>query len=75
MSNEKFVEYIRQCGKSIMDNAEKIANSFDYQTELDVAFHIGPDWNELPEIVVESRFIPKGIMEGDSVLIVKRDSE
>ena len=52
MSNEKFVEYIRQCGKSIMDNAEKIANSFDYQTELD-----------------------KGIMEGDSVLIVKRDSE
>lgn len=72
MNREKLVEYIRECGKSIMDNAEQIANNFDYQTEIDVSFHIGPGMEELPEIVVDSRFIPKGIIDGGHIFI-KRD--
>ena len=59
---EEIIQNIKDCGQSLIDNAEKIANDFKYHTDLTITCH--PTEKETaPRIVVETEFIPEKIIE------------
>ena len=64
--NKKYnqiVEWIKECGKSISENAEIIAGGYQYQTgDLDIIIKIND--TEIPTINVSQEFIPELIVEG-----------
>lgn len=61
-SKEEIVQNIKDCGQSIIDNAEKIANSYKYSYELVIICH-PDDYNEGPHILVETTFAPEKFVE------------
>lgn len=61
-SREELIQNIKDCGQSLIDNAEKIAN--DYKYEASVVITCYPDHrDEAPHIVVETEFYPEKIIE------------
>lgn len=66
-------EVIKACGKAIIDNADKIAGNYPYQTGVDVSFCIDAENREAPEIEVIQRFVPKGIVE-KSITLSQEDN-
>ena len=61
-SKERFIQNIKDCGQSIIDNAEKIAGDYKYQAEV-VITCCPSHKNEPPHIVVETQFYPEKIIE------------
>lgn len=60
--NEKIIQNIKDCGQSLIDNAEKIANDFKYHTNLTITcYPVQSDTS--PRIVVETEFVPEKIIE------------
>ena len=62
MTREEFVKQIKACGQSVIDNAEKIYNSFEYPT-CGVRITIDIDNRSIPEIEVNKKFLPEGFMK------------
>ena len=58
MNHEDFVEQVKSCGRSIIDNAEKIYNSFEYST-AGVQIMIEISARAVPEITVIKKFLPE----------------
>ncbi|MFQ9178135.1 MAG: hypothetical protein ACLS6Q_07810 [Christensenellaceae bacterium] len=58
MTAEKLIETVKNCGQSIIDNAESIVGDFDYHMQINVSFTVGMS-DSLPEISVENTFIPE----------------
>ena len=54
---EIWVEAIKDCGQSLIDNAEEIAGDYEYETGVDITISLKP--NEIAEIKVATTFIPK----------------
>ncbi len=63
MTREEFVQQIKDCGQSIIDNAEKIYNHFDYPTN-GVEIRAIVSKNATPVITVENAFIPERYLIG-----------
>lgn len=62
MKYDQTVEWLKACGKSIIDNAEAIAGGYQYQTgDLDVIITIND--TAAPTINVRQEFIPELIVE------------
>ena len=61
-SKERFIQNIKDCGQSIIDNAEKIAGDYKYQAEVVITCYPSHK-NEPPHIVVETQFYPEKIIE------------
>ena len=63
--NKKYnqtVEWLKACGKSIIDNAETIAGGYQYQTgDLDVIITIND--TDAPTIRVSQQFAPELMVE------------
>ena len=56
------VEWLKACGKSIIDNAETIAGGYKYQAgDLDVIITINE--REAPTISVRQQLVPELIVE------------
>ena len=56
------VEWLKACGKSIIDNAETIAGGYLYQTgDLDVTITIND--TEVPVIRVQQELLPELMVE------------
>ena len=58
MNREEFIQQIKECGQSIIDNAEKIYNSFEFPTEgTEIMIDVQRDC--APCITVVKKFIPE----------------
>lgn len=58
MSREKLIQQIKDCGQSIIDNAEKIQNNFEYAcNDLIITIDINP--RAAPVIAVKREYIPE----------------
>lgn len=71
MSRDEFIRQIKACGQSVIDNAEKIYNSFQYSTE-GVHIEIEVDTHCIPTITVVNKFFPEGFIEN---IGVKKEAE
>ena len=71
MSREDFVQQVKACGQSVIDNAEKIYNGFQFQTE-GVQIVIDVDMKCIPPITVVNKFFPEGFIKG---IGVKKEAE
>lgn len=59
---EELIHNIKDCGQSLIDNAEKIANDYKYNTSVVITCY--PNFcDEAPHIVVETEFIPEKIVD------------
>lgn len=54
---EIWVEAIKDCGQSLIDNAEKIAGDYEFETGVDITISLKP--NEIVEIKVATTYLPK----------------
>ena len=61
-SKEEIIQNIKDCGQSLIDNAEKIANSYKYTSNLVITCYPN-DYDEGPHICVERTFYPEKFVE------------
>ena len=54
---EKRIQAIKDCGQSLIDNAEKIAGDYDFQTSVTISMELGP--NKSVEICINTCYLPK----------------
>lgn len=62
MSRDDFIKVIEACGQSIIDNAEKIYNTFEFST-AGVQIMVDISAREVPEITVIKKFLPENFMK------------
>ena len=68
MKKEDFIQHIKDCGQSLIDNAEKIYNDYEYSGNLTITCYI-TECNvgrDIPEIVVEQSFYPEKFIKRHS---------
>ena len=59
---DQMVEWLKDCGKSIIDNAETIVGGYQYQTgDLDVMITLND--TDAPTISVNQQFVPEMLVE------------
>lgn len=59
---EEIIQHIKDIGQSLIDNAEKIANDYKYNSDLVITCY--PTAKDCyPRIVVEQEFVPEKIVE------------
>lgn len=60
---EEMIQQIKDCGQSMVDNAENIVNDYKYQKrELIITCYIGSE-GDLPRINVDTDFYPEQFIE------------
>ena len=59
---EAWVQAIKDCGQSLIDNAEKIAGDYDPQTSISISMLLSP--GEMVEIDVSTTYLPKSSIKG-----------
>lgn len=63
-TNEEVIQNIKDCGQSIIDNAEKIATEYKYRLHgMTITCHVN-EYDEAPYIEVNTSFLPEGFIEG-----------
>ena len=62
MTREEIIQNIKDCGQSLIDNAEKIATDYKYKTDLTIMCNVS-DGDRTPYISVCTEFIPEGFIE------------
>ncbi len=63
MTTREIVETIKQCGQSIIDNAESIAGDYKYQTYLEISIKIPATNDGIASINIDTDFLPEGCFE------------
>lgn len=63
MTREELIQNIKDCGQSIIDNAENIFGDYTYGSGLTITCCPFNNNCEAPRIVVERIFIPENIVE------------
>lgn len=58
---KRWTEQLKACGQSIIDNAERIADIAEYQTELNV--HIRIAGRKTPVIEMDTEWLPERLLE------------
>lgn len=61
-SKEETIQNIKDCGQSLIDNAEKIANDYKYSGEIVITCHPN-DYDTGVFITVETMFCPEKVVE------------
>ena len=59
-SREEIIQRIKDCGQSLIDNAENIANNYKYNDRLTITCYV--DWHddgETPRISVDAEYFPE----------------
>ena len=54
-SQKEWIDAIRSCGQSLIDNAESIAGDFDFQTDTDIVINLKP--RDFARISVTANYI------------------
>lgn len=67
MKNKKLVQYIKDCGQSLIDNAETIAN-YDYIYNINIICDIYGNSDRIPSIKIATDILPEDtIKRGDDI--------
>ena len=61
-SREERIKQLKDCGQSIIDNAENIVADFKYPSGINVTIEIRP--HEVPIITTQRGFYAEGFVEG-----------
>lgn len=62
MNREEFIQQIRDCGQSIIDNAEKIYNSFEFPMNgIEIMVDVQKD--SAPMITIVKKFLPESFIK------------
>lgn len=54
-----WIDAVKSCGQSLIDNAEKIAGDFDFQTETKICITLKP--KEIVDISITTSYVPRDI--------------
>ena len=65
---DKWIQAIKDCGQSLIDNAEKIAGDYDFQSNVYISIDLTP--GEVVEISVDTRYLPKASERDDKIIIL-----
>ena len=67
-TQDTWINAVKSCGQSLIDNAEAIAGDFDFQTSADIFITLKP--HELPEISVTHNYLPRDIRDKNRVVAI-----
>ena len=56
-TQEIWIEAIKDCGQSLIDNAEEIAGDYEFETGVDITISLKPQ--QFVEIKVATTYLPK----------------
>lgn len=59
---EKIIQNIKDCGQSLIDNAENIVNDYKYVKDITITCYVG-ERDEAPYINVDTEFYPEKQVE------------
>lgn len=59
---EELIQNIKDCGQSLIDNAEKIANDYKYRCGITITCYVDKT-ERSPYISVNTEFIPESFIE------------
>lgn len=62
LKDETLIQNIKDCGQSLIDNAEKIVAAFKYRTGIYITCHVD-EVERAPYISVEVEFVPENIIK------------
>lgn len=68
---DKWIQAIKDCGQSFIDNAEKIAGEYEWQTSVYISMLLTP--GEPVEINIDTTYLPKSTNGG--MVILPRNEE
>lgn len=68
---EAWIQAIKDCGQSLIDNAEKIAGDYDLQTSVSISMLLSP--GDVVEIDVSTSYVPKSSIKG--IVALPRSTE
>lgn len=62
---EEIIQNIKDCGQSLIDNAEEICGNYEYSSGLVITCHVTESDGQkgVPKIVVERGFYPEKFIE------------
>lgn len=62
MNREELIQNIKDCGQSLIDNAENIANNYKFMSRLTITCYV--DQSETtPYIIIDTDFVPEKFVE------------
>ena len=64
-TQEAWINAVKSCGQSLIDNAEQIAGSFDFQTDVDIVINLSP--KEFARISITTNYFPRDIKDKNKV--------
>ena len=59
---EEIIQNIKDCGQSMIDNADKMVGDFKYLTDVTVTCYVN-ERDRAPYVSVSTDFIPEGFFE------------
>ena len=59
---EEIIQNIKDCGQSLIDNAEKIVGDYKFMTDLTITCHVS-EKGHMPYINVSTEFLPEKFIE------------
>ena len=62
MSKEELIQNIKDCGHSLIDNAENIANNYKFMSRLTITCYVDQSENA-PYISIDTDFVPEKFVE------------
>lgn len=62
LKEETIIQNIKDCGQSLIDNAEKILNDYKYRQGLVITCYVDED-DRAPYISIEEEFVPENIVK------------
>ena len=65
---DEWIQAIKDCGQSLIDNAEKIAGDYDFQRSVYISMDLTP--GEVVEISVDTRYLPKASERDDKFIVL-----
>lgn len=65
---DKWIQAIKDCGQSLIDNAKKIAGDYDFQRSVYISMDLTP--GEAVEINVSTGYLPKASGGEDRIIVL-----
>ena len=62
LTDETLIQNIKDCGRSLIDNAEKIVADYKYRDGIYITCYVD-EYDRAPYISVETEFVPENIIK------------
>ncbi len=62
LKDETIIQNIKDCGQSLIDNAEKIVNDYKYRQGICITCYVYEE-DRAPYISVETEFVPENLVK------------